>query len=94
MTGDYAVCKPSGFGRAPFAWCSNTEHLVLNYRTVTSRATSLTKIGHWEFNTEDPQAVLVTLPKKTVTTELIPPGERLVPGAERQRQRPRQHADP
>ncbi|MGW3027727.1 hypothetical protein [Streptomyces sp. NPDC001221] len=61
------------FGRAPFAWCSNTEHLVLNYRTVTSRATSLTKIGHWEFNTEDPQAVLVTLPKKTVTTELIPP---------------------
>ncbi|MDT0462417.1 immune inhibitor A domain-containing protein [Streptomyces gibsoniae] len=45
----------------------------LNYRTVTSRATSLTKIGYSEFNTKDPQAVLVTLPKKTVTTELIPP---------------------
>ncbi|MGW1257804.1 immune inhibitor A domain-containing protein [Streptomyces sp. NPDC002513] len=45
----------------------------LNYRTVTSRATSLTKVGYTEYNTEDPQAVLVTLPKKTVTTELIPP---------------------
>ncbi|MEU6093286.1 immune inhibitor A domain-containing protein [Streptomyces sp. NPDC047079] len=45
----------------------------LNYRTVTSRATSLTKIGYTEYNTKDPQALLVVLPKKTVTTDLITP---------------------
>ncbi|MFI9645888.1 immune inhibitor A domain-containing protein [Streptomyces sp. NPDC052040] len=45
----------------------------LNYRTVSSRATSRTKIGYTEFNTKDPQAVLVTLPKKTVTTQLVTP---------------------
>jgi immune inhibitor A len=45
----------------------------LNYKTVTSRATSAARIGYSEYNTKDPQALVVALPKKTVTTNLITP---------------------
>jgi immune inhibitor A len=45
----------------------------LNYKTVAAGTRSLTKIGYSAYNTKDPQALVVTLPKKTVTTELITP---------------------
>ncbi|MFJ3820428.1 immune inhibitor A domain-containing protein [Streptomyces nodosus] len=45
----------------------------LDYRAVSNRGTSQTNIGYSEYNTKDPQALVVTLPKKTVTTELVPP---------------------
>ncbi|MEU8589782.1 immune inhibitor A domain-containing protein [Streptomyces sp. NPDC048664] len=45
----------------------------LNYKTATAGAKSTARIGYSEYNTKNPQALVVTLPKKTVTTQLIPP---------------------
>ncbi|MEU6317455.1 immune inhibitor A domain-containing protein [Streptomyces sp. NPDC047009] len=45
----------------------------LNYRVVGSGSPSLTKLGYSEYNTAKPQALIVTLPKKTVTTDLVAP---------------------
>ncbi|MEU6220205.1 immune inhibitor A domain-containing protein [Streptomyces sp. NPDC047022] len=45
----------------------------LNYKSVASGKTSLSKIGYSEYNTKNPQALVVTLPKKTVTTQLVTP---------------------
>ncbi|MFD1661974.1 immune inhibitor A domain-containing protein [Streptomyces caeni] len=45
----------------------------LNYRTVASGTRSLTRVGYSEYNTKNPQALIVTLPEKTVTTDLVTP---------------------
>ncbi|MFF5155479.1 immune inhibitor A domain-containing protein [Streptomyces sp. NPDC000348] len=47
----------------------------LNYDTAKAGVNSWHKLGVAEYNTKDKQALVVTLPKKAVTTELVPPAE-------------------
>ncbi|MFE9096402.1 immune inhibitor A domain-containing protein [Streptomyces sp. NPDC007264] len=45
----------------------------LNYKTVSPSTRPLARLGYTEYNTKDPQALIVTLPEKTVTTDLVAP---------------------
>lgn len=45
----------------------------LNYGTAKAAKKSVTKLGVSEYNTKDKQALIVSLPEKTVTTELVTP---------------------
>jgi immune inhibitor A len=47
----------------------------LNYATAEAGKRSTVKLGPAEYNTKDKQAVVVTLPDKTVTTTITPPAE-------------------
>ena len=46
------------------------------------------KLGVAEYNTKNAQALVVELPKKTVTTEVVTPAAGRHPVVERQRRRP------
>ncbi|MFI2374082.1 immune inhibitor A domain-containing protein [Streptomyces sp. NPDC018964] len=47
----------------------------LNYDTAKAGVNSWHKLGVAEYNTKHKQALVVTLPKKAVTTEIVPPAE-------------------
>ncbi|MFE2278383.1 immune inhibitor A domain-containing protein [Streptomyces sp. NPDC059454] len=47
----------------------------LNYDTAKAGVNSWHKLGVAEYNTKNKQALVVTLPKKAVTTEIVPPAE-------------------
>ncbi|MBG0854898.1 immune inhibitor A [Streptomyces spinoverrucosus] len=47
----------------------------LNYDTAKAATTSLHKLGVAEYNTKNAQALVVELPKKPVTTEIVPPAQ-------------------
>ncbi|WP_432133269.1 MULTISPECIES: immune inhibitor A domain-containing protein [unclassified Streptomyces] len=47
----------------------------LKYDTAKAGKRSLHTLGVAEYNTKRPQAVVVTLPQKTVTTEVVPPAQ-------------------
>ncbi|MFI2427458.1 immune inhibitor A domain-containing protein [Streptomyces sp. NPDC018955] len=47
----------------------------LNYDTAKAGVDSWHKLGVAEYNTKHKQALVVTLPKKAVTTEIVPPAE-------------------
>ncbi|GAA3303320.1 hypothetical protein GCM10020295_51620 [Streptomyces cinereospinus] len=47
----------------------------LNYDTATAGVNSWHKLGVAEYNTKHKQALVVELPKKAVTTEIVPPAE-------------------
>ncbi|MEU8886890.1 immune inhibitor A domain-containing protein [Streptomyces sp. NPDC048442] len=47
----------------------------LDYEKAKAGKTSLHKLGVSEYNTKNPQAVLVELPKKNVTTDVVKPAE-------------------
>ncbi|MFI0896690.1 immune inhibitor A domain-containing protein [Streptomyces sp. NPDC020983] len=47
----------------------------LTYGTAEAATRSTTKLGVAEYHTEDKQALIVTLPDKTVTTTVTPPAE-------------------
>ncbi|BFO21915.1 immune inhibitor A [Streptomyces sp. KM77-8] len=47
----------------------------LNYDTAKAGVNSWHKLGVAEYNTKHKQGLVVTLPKKAVTTEIIPPAE-------------------
>ena len=57
----------------------------LDYDTAKAATKSTHKLGVAEYNTKDTQALVVELPKKTVTTEVVEPGAGLDPVVERQR---------
>ncbi|MCH0563807.1 MULTISPECIES: immune inhibitor A domain-containing protein [unclassified Streptomyces] len=47
----------------------------LNYDTAKAGKYSLHKVGVAEYNTKNPQAVVVSLPEKTVTTDVVAPAQ-------------------
>ncbi|MFR9797299.1 immune inhibitor A domain-containing protein [Streptomyces sp. MS06] len=47
----------------------------LNYDTAKAGKYSLHKVGVSEYNTKNPQAVVVSLPDKTVTTDVVAPAQ-------------------
>ncbi|MFF0113856.1 immune inhibitor A domain-containing protein [Streptomyces prasinus] len=47
----------------------------LDYDTAKAATKSKHKLGYAEYNTKDKQALVVELPEKAVTTEIVPPAE-------------------
>ncbi|SDC01698.1 immune inhibitor A domain-containing protein [Streptomyces prasinopilosus] len=47
----------------------------LDYDTAKAATKSRHKLGYAEYNTKDKQALVVELPEKAVTTEIVPPAE-------------------